>query len=84
MSNVCKYCFCIINYSSELTHLIKKSYTDNSDIIVPCGCECLAHKSCLIQILNTKYRSECEVCSEPFNLSFLEKAGCIIRGLQWY
>ena len=86
MSNTdqCRYCLCPIHKfieSSSLIHNINDPIIDNPDVIKPCGCEELAHKSCLIYILSTTYKFQCNICSEQYNLSVIDKAKCLFASL---
>ena len=86
MSNTdqCRYCLCTIHKfieSSSLVHRINDHAIDNPDVIKPCGCEEFAHKSCLIYIFRNTHKFQCNICLEPYNLSVIDKAICLLTGL---
>ena len=80
-NNQCAYCRCMISRHTESTSLLGNTYLDNPDIIKPCGCDQLAHKYCLIHMLDSTYKSQCDTYSESYNLTFIEKASCLFNSL---
>lgn len=78
-SYLCKYCFEKMCLSIESTSLLSGKESPqicNPNVIKPCGCPELSHKSCLISILRSRYNYTCNICLEPYNLNIIEIASC--------
>lgn len=80
-NNLCKYCSEKMCLSIESTSLLSCENVaplkiTNPNIISPCACPELSHKSCLISKLRNTYSYKCNICSAPYNLSIIDIVGC--------
>jgi hypothetical protein len=80
-THLCKYCSEKMCLSIESTSLLvcedfSPCKITNPNIISPCSCPELAHKSCLITKLRDTYSYKCNICSTPYNLNIIDIVGC--------